>query len=57
MAYKVVAFKNVGNIRAAILAVACDEGHGNISKVITDRLKADPAISAQIKKSLKKIKK
>lgn len=55
MSKQLINFKDPGNYKSALLAVACNEGHGNISKVIVDTLQKNPAFVAQLKKISKKV--
>jgi len=55
MSKQLINFKDPGNYKSALLAVACNEGHGNISKVIVDTLQKNPAFVAQLKKLSKKV--
>lgn len=52
-----ITFKDPGNYKAALLAVACAEGHGNISKVIKESIDKNPAFLMALKKISKKDKK
>jgi len=51
----IINFKDPGNYKAALLAVACAEGHGNVSRVIKETLDSNPAILRELKKLSKKV--
>lgn len=48
-------FKDPGNYKEAILAAACAEGHGNISRFIKDSLAMNPVFVKELKKLSKKV--
>ncbi len=43
-------FKDPGGYKAALLAVACLEGHGNVSKVIIASIKKNKLFQQELKK-------
>ncbi len=57
MSKELINFKDPGNYRAALLAVACAEGHGNVSRVIKESIEQNPAFVRELKKISKKDKK
>jgi hypothetical protein len=38
------------NLKAAVKQVACNEGHGNVTEVITDSLLKNKSVAAEYKK-------
>ena len=49
-------FKSTEHLNQAILEVACDEKHGNKSRVIIESLMANPAIAKKLSQKQKRLK-
>lgn len=52
-----ITFKGSETLKQAILNVACNEKHGNRSRIILDSLAANPSVANEVKRLEKKVKK